>query len=387
MKPSSNSREPRLRKRLLYFVSEDWYFCSHRLPLAVAAKARGFDVTVVTRVHSHGAVIREHGLNLIPIDLDRRSFNPWREFATIAALTRAYRGVRPDIVHHVALKPVLYGSLAAILSRTPAVVNALAGLGYLFSSSQWKARLLRPAVTAVFRLLLKRGGPWVILQNPDDRDTLLQNGALLPERCVLIRGSGVDTEAFCASQEPSGRPIVVLASRMLWDKGIAEFVAAARMLREQGVDARFVLVGERDPANPAAIPEPVLLEWQSSGAVEWRGHREDMPHVFAESSIVCLPSYREGLPKVLLEAAASGRPLVGTDVPGVREIVRHNQNGLLVPPRDSPALAGALRQLIENRELRLSMGRRGREIVVDEFSIERVIAASMRLYEEALARA
>jgi glycosyltransferase involved in cell wall biosynthesis len=159
------------------------------------------------------------------------------------------------------------------------------------------------------------------------------------------------------------------------------------MLREQGVDARFVLVGERDPANPAAIPEPVLLEWQSSGAVEWRGHREDMPHVFAESSIVCLPSYREGLPKVLLEAAASGRPLVGTDVPGVREIVRHNQNGLLVPPRDSPALAGALRQLIENRELRLSMGRRGREIVVDEFSIERVIAASMRLYEEALARA
>jgi glycosyltransferase involved in cell wall biosynthesis len=371
---------------LLYLVTEDWYFCSHRLPLARAAREAGFHVTVATRVQQHAEQIVSAGLDLAPISLSRRSTNPLRELASVREIANLYRRVRPDIAHHVAMKPVLYGSIAAWRARTPHVVNALAGLGYVFSSPDPKARLLRPLVERGYRLLLNRRNSCLIVQNPDDLMLLTQQHIVDAERMVLIRGSGVDLSRFQATPEPLTAPLVVLPARMLRDKGVEEFVDAARRLTQEGIDARFALVGDPDPHNPAAIPQRRLMAWADEGVVEYWGWRDDMAQVYAQSSVVCLPSYREGLPKALLEAAACGRPIVTTDVPGCREIVSDEDNGLLVPARDSWALADALRRLITDRSLRQRMGQRGRQRAIDEFSIERVIAETLALYRECLRR-
>ncbi len=368
--------------KLLYFVTEDWYFCSHRLALAIAAQKAGYEVVVVTRVNQHAELIRSHGLKLIHFELSRRSRNPFIEFGMIWRLLRVYREEQPDIVHHVALKPVLYGSIAARLTGVPAVVNALAGLGFLFISKHFQARVIRLLVESAFRLLFNDPNVRVIFQNPDDMALLTSHGVLVTKQGVLIRGSGVCTLQFNVTPEVYGLPLVVLASRMLWDKGIAEFVEAVRQLRGQGVAARFALVGEGDPDNPASISNKQLSQWQNEGIIEWWGQRDDMPRVFAQSHIVCLPSYREGLPKVLVEAAACGRPIIATDVPGCREIVHDGENGLLVPAKDFYALANALRQLIDNPSLRIAMGKRGREIVESKFSIEHVVTQTLTLYKE-----
>lgn len=371
--------------KLLFLVTEDWYFCSHRLPLARAARAAGFEVVVATRVNEarHRAAIEAEGMRLIPLGLRRGGHNPLHELAAIGEIARIYRRERPDIVHHVALKPVLYGSLAARLSGVPAVVNALAGMGFIFSSETRKARLLRPFVARAFRLLLNAGRSVLILQNPDDRQMLVAQGVVAAARVRLIRGSGVDIRRFAPTPEPVGvPPLVILPSRLLWDKGVGEFVAAARLLQSQGVAARCALVGDSDPENSAAIPDAQLAEWAASGVVEWWGRRDDMPQVFAQANIVCLPSYREGLPKVLLEAAACARALVATDVPGCREIVIDGHNGLLAPLRDVAGLAAAIRRLVEDAALRAELGRRGRALVEAELAEERVIEQTLAVYRE-----
>lgn len=368
------------RPRLVFFVTEDWYFCSHRLPLARAASAAGFDVAVVTRVQRHAAQIRDAGIELIAIDLARASKNPFTEMRTLLQLIGIYRRLKPDIVHHVALKPVLYGTIAARLAGVPTVINALAGLGYLFSSSDIAARLSRPLLEIGFRALLRPSR--VIVQNPDDQQLLVERGLINAERTTLIRGSGVDLKAFAPALEANGIPLIVLPARLLWDKGVGEFVAAARLLRQQGVPARFALVGTPDPANPAAVPQATLDAWRAEGVVELWGWRDDMAQVFRDCHLVCLPSYREGLPKALIEAAACGRPLVTCDVPGCREVVRHGVNGLLVPPRDPAALANALKQLIENPQRRAAFGHRARDIAVAEFSLGAVIDQTLTLYRE-----
>lgn len=372
------------KPHLLFLVTEDWYFCSHRLPLAVAAKNAGFEVSVATRVTDHGKLIEEAGLRLIPLRLSRRSKHPLKEARLIADLVRIYRRERPDIVHQVAMKPVIYGSLAAHLTGVRGVVNALAGLGFLFTSDKPSARLLRPMVETAFRWLLNRPNCRTILQNPDDMHLLTHDKVLEAERIRLIRGSGVDLAKFTTSPEPEGPPLVVLPARMLWDKGVGEFVETARQLHGEGTQARFVLVGHSDTENPSAIPEAQLQDWQRSGLIEWWGHRGDMHQVFRKCHIVCLPSYREGLPKALLEAAASGRPIVTTDVPGCREVVRHDDNGLRVPRGDSSALASALRRLIGDAVLRRTLGARGRARAEAEFSLNSVIDQTLTLYREML---
>lgn len=374
------------RTKLLFVVTEDWYFCSHRLPIAREAMKLGFEIVVATRVDCHREQIIKEGFRLIPLRLLRRSTNPFSELAAIMQLIRIYRRERPDIVHHVAMKPVLYGTLAARLSGVPHIVNALAGMGYVFISRQIKAQLLKPAIRATFRLLLNSGNSRLILQNNDDCTMFTQSRLVDSERIRLVRGSGVDTAAFHPLPEPAGSPVVVLASRMLWDKGVGEFVAAARLLRSRGTDARFVLVGDTDHHNPAAITAEQLAAWHSEGAVSWQGFSDTMTTVFAQATIVCLPSYREGLPKVLLEAAASGRPIVTTDTNGCREVVIHGENGLLVPVRSIVELADALQRLIEDPELRQRMGVRGRERVVKEFTAEKVVADTLAVYEELLQR-
>jgi len=371
------------RPHLLFLVTEDWYFCSHRLPLARAALNAGFKVTVVTRVRRHAAQIREAGLELIALSMSRRSANPLRELATLREIISIYRSTRPDIVHHVALKPVLYGSVAARLAGPTRVVNALAGLGYLFSSTDKRARLLRPVIETGFRLLFRSPGTRVIVQNPDDQAWI--TGRIVERsRTVVIRGSGVDLSRFPPMTEPDGASLVVMPARLLRDKGVMEFVDAARMLRADGIAARFALVGDPDPENLAAIPHTQVEAWRREGVVECWGWREDMPEVFRQAHVVCLPSYREGLPKALIEAAATGRALVTCDVPGCREVVRDGDNGLLVPPRNSDALARALRTLIGDRDLRRSMARRSRERAVAEFSLDRVTADTLALYRSLL---
>lgn len=372
------------RPKLLYFIAEDWYFCSHRLPLALAAQDAGYDVAVVTRVNEHGGAIRRAGLRLIPFNFSRQSMNLLSELTVLVRLIVLYRKEKPDLVHHVAMKPVLYGSLAARFSGVPHVVNALAGMGYVFSSDQPTARLLRPAIGKAFKVLLSSGRSRLILQNKDDCAMFVRKRFINGERIRLIRGSGVDTAVFSPTPELAGIPLVMLASRMLWDKGIKEFVEAARQIKTRGIVARFVLVGDTDPHNPSAIPNEQLIAWQEEEVIGWWGRRDDMPAVLAQAHIVCLPSYREGLPKVLLEAASCGRPIVATDTPGCREVVRNGENGLLVPVRSTVELADAIQNMIENPELRQKMGARGREIVVSEFAIEKVISETMTVYKELL---
>jgi glycosyltransferase involved in cell wall biosynthesis len=369
---------------LLFLVTEDWYFCSHRLPLARAAIADGFRVSVVTRVARHGDEIRGAGVELIPMDLRRRSMNLFQAGRTVFELARLYRRVRPDIAHHVAIKPVLYGSIAARLAGVPGVVNAVAGMGYAFSSTDFKARLLRPAILAAFRALLNARGSRLIVQNRDDRALLISKGIVDAERVRLIRGSGVDTTVFLPRPEPTGTPVVMLASRLLRDKGIFEFIEAAKQLMSENIAARFVLVGAPDPENPASI-SPAQLKDLIGDAVEWWGPRDDMPRVLAEASVVCLPSsYREGLPKILLEAAACGRPIVATDVPGCREIVVHGENGLLVPARDSGALAAAVKALLDDPDRRSILGTRGRCMTEENFSVEHISHQTLNVYNDLL---
>ncbi|KRT53970.1 glycosyltransferase family 4 protein [endosymbiont of Ridgeia piscesae] len=370
-------------REILYVVNDADFFLSHRLPLARTMADAGWQVHVATPESPAVETIVQQGMRHHPIRMSRRGINPLGEITAFRSLLALYRGLRPDLVHHVTIKPVFYGGIAARLARLPAVVNALTGLGYLYSHQSLKARLLRFVVGRGLRLALRHRNSRVIVQNPDDGEQLERAGIVARNRQVLIKGSGVDMQAFAPRPEPDGKPLLILASRMLWSKGVGEFVEAARLLNQRGTQARFVLAGASDSGNPAAIPQSQLESWHREGVVEWWGRCTDMPGVFAQANLVCLPScYGEGVPKVLIEAAACGRAIVTTDIPGCREIVRDGENGLLVPPGESEALAEALLRLIADREVRLAMGRRGRAIAESEFSLEAVVASTMQLYRE-----
>lgn len=370
--------------KLLYFVSEDWFFLSHFFDRAVAARDAGFEVAVVTRVVEHGESIRRAGFELVSLDMDRSGVSVAGEVRTLRALCAIYRRVRPDLVHHVALKPILYGTIAAWAAGIRNVVNAPVGMGYVFTSRSLRARLLRPVVSLALRLLLNPPGSQVIVENRDDLQAFLRNGMVVADAVSLIRGAGVSLSEFQPCAEPAGPPIVILIARMLMDKGIVEFVEAARLLRAAGLQARFLLVGAPDTANPASIEKWRLEAWQSEGTVEWLGRREDIAALLAGAHIVCLPSYREGLPKTLAEAAAAGRPIVTTDVPGCREVVRDGIEGLLVPPRESARLACALERLARDPELRLRMGSAARARAVECFSTTRINEETLSVYRKLL---
>ena len=370
---------------LLFLVTADWYFCSHRLPLASAALAEGYRVSVMTQEDKHGDVIRALGADVIPVRFPRGERNPLRELALLNTLRSNYRRVQADIVHHVAIKPVLYGSLAAQCAKTRLTVNAIAGLGYLFTSSHRRARAMRRLVRPALTAALNRRCAWTIVQNRDDEALLRDMGILNHPRVRLIAGSGVDLDEFSCRPESDGPPTVLLAARMLWDKGIGEFVEAARILKSRGVHARFVLVGDPDPYNPSSIPATTLRGWDEEGLLQWQGHRDDMANAYTSAAIVCLPSYREGLPKVLIEACAAGRACVTTNVAGCRDVVEHENNGLLVPERDAPALAQAIERLILDAPLRQAMGTRARARAERDFDVRQVATATLQLYEQGLA--
>jgi len=377
------SLEDKTKGKLLYLVTEDWYFCSHRLPLARVARDAGFEVVVATRVAKHEQQILEAGLRVVPINMHRRGRSVFHEVATLWQLIKLYRSERPVLVHQVALKPVIYGSIAAWFTRVPIVINALAGLGYVYSSSTWSARLIRPLVTRVLSMLLRGRRVRSIVQNSDDFQILRDLGVSF-RQITMIRGSGVDTCAYCISPEPNIGPtdqvVVTIVSRMLWDKGLGELIECVRILRRWKVPVTFWLVGAPDPENPTSIHESVLQKWHDEGIVKWLGQRDDVSSIWAQSHIAVLPSYREGLPKSLLEASACGRAIVATDVPGCREIVHDEENGLLVAVKNPHELAIAISRLVREPLLRSRMGRRGREIVLKEFSEEHVTEQFLFLY-------
>jgi glycosyltransferase involved in cell wall biosynthesis len=374
------------KDRVLFLITEDWYFWSHRLELARAAQRAGWEVLVATRVQDHAKRIEDEGFKLLPLRLIRSSWHPLQEILTVLELIRLYRCERPDLVHHVALKPILYGSFAARVTNVKAVVNAFPGLGYTFIGDGKPKGTLRFIIGKALQWVLGLSNSRAVFQNEDDAAELVKAGVVSWERISIIRGAGVNTKIFAPPTRKTEGSLVVLAGRLLWDKGIEEFVKAARLLKASGIQSRFVLVGMVDRHNPAAISEAQLRTWEGEGAIEWWGHREDMPSILGSAEIVVLPSYREGLPKVLLEAAACARPLVATDVPGCREIVKDGVNGLLVPAKDPVSLSHAIAKLLQDPSLRAQMGACGREIALKEFSVDRISRQTLELYRELLAK-
>jgi glycosyltransferase involved in cell wall biosynthesis len=367
---------------LLFLVTEDWYFVSHRLELAIAAREAGYDVAVATRVDQHGERITAAGLKLCPVSFNRGGLNPLEELRTLAEIARIYRREKPDIVHHVALKPVIYGSLVAKWHGVGGIVNALGGLGFVFSSTAARARLLRSLVRPILKFVLGGKRSLLVVQNRGNRDQLISEGMVELGATRLIRGAGVDPDAYRQVTVESERPLVILPARLLRDKGVCEFVEAARLLRGKGVNARFALVGKPDPANPASLTQAEVDQWAAEGVVEYWGWQDDMPKVFASAQIVCLPSYHEGFPKSLLEAAASGCAIVASDIPGCREIVVSGETGWLVPVQDASRLAAALEQAIAQPALREQYGRAARALVASDFSMRRIAQETIALYDE-----
>ncbi len=366
--------------KILYFITEDWFFCSHFIERAVAAIEAGNEVAVMTRIGESASAIEKAGIRVIPITIQRRSFNLLREIAVIHSVWKIYRKEKPDLLHHVALKPILYGSLAARVSGVRAIVNAPVGMGFIFSSRTFLANLLRPIVKTALRSLLNPHGSKVVFENRDDINWAISTGLVKRDSAILIRGAGVNLEQFFPTAKPDGIPLIMLSARMLWDKGIKEFVQAASIIKQRGISARFILVGGGDTGNPTSIPEEQLLTWDKQGLVEWWGHKKDMASVLGQADIACLPSYREGLPKSLLEAAACGLPIVTTNVPGCREVVVEGVQGFLVPARDSCALADALIKLIVDPTLRLRMGAAARVRAENEFGSDVIIDQTLELY-------
>jgi len=370
--------------RLLYFVNIPRFFLSHRLPLALAARDAGYDVHVTTSDADTASVqgIIETGLPYHPLALAQHGTQPLTELRTQAAIIRLYRRLQPDLVHQVSIKPVIYGGLAARLTGVRGVVSAMSGLGRVYSDDDLKARLIQAGARPAFKLALA-GRTRMIFQNDDDRQHFLRLGLIAPERTALIRGSGVDMARFRPTPEADGLPVVLFAGRLMWRKGLGDFVEAARALRGQ---ARFVVVGYAEATSPDAVPADQIRAWADEGIVEAWGRRDDMPTVFAGAHIVCLPStYGEGVPKVLIEAAACARAIVTTDTPGCRDIARDGVNGLLVPPGDTGALITALRALIADPERRRALGAAGRHIAERDFALQTVIDQTFAVYQAALA--
>lgn len=364
--------------RLLYVVTEDWYFLSHRLPMARAARAAGYEVHVATKVADGAAAIAAEGFVLHPVPFARGTLSPIASLAAIRALRRIHRTVRPAIAHHVALQSAVLGMIAA-LGRPVACVNALTGLGYMFTSGSRKARWLRPVMGPLLRLLFDRRNCVALIQNPDDRDGLLALG-ISARRIALIPGSGVDTETLQPLPEPDGPLSIAFVGRLLDDKGIRTLVGAHRLLRQSGANIELLIAGTPDPANPSSVTEDEAQGWSREPGIHRLGHVDDIAALWARAHIAVLPSRREGLPKSLLEAAACGRPMVATDVPGCREIVRHEESGLLVPVDDAEALAAAIATLAGSPERRARYGAAARRLVVEKFAADAIGRQTVELY-------
>ncbi len=375
--------------KVILFANTEWYLFNFRLSLAQALRAEGHEVLLVSPPGAYGARLQALGFAWQAVPMERKSLNPFKELGVMWRLCCLYRRERPALVHHFTIKCVIYGSMAALWARVPARVNAVAGMGYVFTNTSLKARVLRPLVRGLIRLVVNGSGARLILQNSDDMIAFDEASLARPGLTRLVMGSGVDLMRFLprlplALKDGQVRPPtrVVLAARLLWDKGIAEFVEAARQLRAKGLRIEFLLAGAPDPGNPAAVPQAMLQLWEAEGLIELLGQVDDMAALFASAHIAVLPSYREGLPKSLIEAAACALPLVATDVPGCREVVTHELTGLRVPVKNATALADAIERLHRDPEFAHQLGQAARERVVQEFDERIVIKKTLAVYRE-----
>ena len=371
------------KKCLLFVVNSPEFFISHRLAIAIAALDCGYEVHLITgpgdaspieklNIQHHFVSLSRSGKNLIA---------EWSSFWSIYILMRE---IKPSLVHLVTIKPVLYGGVAARLASVPGVVAAISGLGSVFIAQNLKFKFLRQFIKVMYKLALGHINSKVIFQNLDDSSLFIKHGLAKPSQVHLIKGSGVLLSNYSFMPESKGAVVISLVSRLLKDKGIKEFIDAVKVLKGRGVQAKFKLIGDIDPGNPSSISKAQLDKWRSENIVEILGYRTDVPKLLAQSNIVVLPSYREGLPKILLEAAASGCAVVTTDVPGCRDAIKPDLTGLLVPVRDSVALADAIEKLVDDPMLRLQMAKAGRVFVEETFRIEDVIANHMYIYKDLL---
>lgn len=372
--------------KIIYFVSEDWYFYSHRLPIARAAKKNRYEVVVVTKVNKHDKLILQEGFKLIPIKLNRRGKNPFIELKIIFKLFQIFQKEKPDIIHNVALKPVIYGSITAFFLKRTCIVNALAGLGYIFSGDNASKSFYRTVFISIYKLIFMREKSIGLFQNPEDKNLFISKKILPFNRAVLIKGSGVDVKKYAHKEEVDGSVVkILIASRMLWSKGIGDLIKASHLLAKKNIIFKTIIVGKPDECNPDSIPLEKLKEWDKLDYVEYLGYQNNMQNIIKNSNIVALPTtYGEGVPKFLIEAVSSGRAIVTNNEPGCKEIVKNNVNGFLVESKNIQSLAEALETLILDRDLRVKFGKAGRKIVENEFSEEIVIEKTLNLYKSLL---
>ena len=371
------------RNTVLFVVSEDWYFLSHRLPQARAVRAMGFEVVVAARMGAQAGAIAREGFTTVNVPFERRSLDPIREARVAAALWRVFRRYRPIAIHAVALKPIIDTGFAALFLRRMIIINAFTGMGAVLGHFA-RPGLLKRFLASLIRILSRATGAYAIVQNNYDEAFLVGRGIVPRDRVFLVPGSGVDVEAFPYRPEPEGRVVISMVSRLLRDKGVEDLVTAARLMSRRGVSAKVQIVGNCDPDNPHSVSEAEIGNWRADG-IDFPGHRSDIAAVWASSHIAVLPSYYgEGVPKSLLEAAASGRPLVTTDTPGCRDLVPDESTGVLVQPRNAEELANALTMLVERPDMRLEMGRRARALAVRKFSDQRVMARTQDVYRSVL---
>ncbi|MGO4550149.1 glycosyltransferase family 4 protein [Lysobacter sp. 2RAF19] len=374
--------------KFVFYANTDWYLYNFRLSTALKLKAEGHDVVMLSPPGEFGERFQAHELRWIQLTMDRASLNPWREAQTISALTRILRAERPDLLHNFTVKCAIYGAIAARAARVPAVVNAVAGMGYVFASDAVLARTLRPMVKLLMRGTLGGKQSRLILQNPDDADAFVR-ARLVPQQHIrVIRSSGVNLERFLPV-DPIGeaRPLrVLMAARLLWEKGIGEFIEAARLLHAQGRNIEFVIAGSPDPGNPRSASREQAQAWVAEGLVDWRGHVDDMPTLMRSMDVIALPSYyREGVPKSLIEAAACGLAVVTTNLPGCREVVSEDGvDGLHVEPRCARSLAERLAMLDDDRVLVRRLGDEARRKAMEHFDEQMVIRRTIEVYDELL---
>jgi glycosyltransferase involved in cell wall biosynthesis len=370
-------------RKILLVANTDWYLYNFRLSLANYMREKGYETVLVSPSGRFVPKLQQQGFRWVEWKVGRKTLAPWTEVHAISKLASIFSMERPDLVHSFTVKPVLYSSFAARLAGISGIVSSVTGLGYVFLRQEAKPRSIRQVVKILYRLAFSPNRSAVIFENDADRQYFVREGLVPEERTRLIEGVGIDTDYFSLLPEPEGPPVVVLPARMLWDKGVGVLVEAARILHAR-TQVRVALVGEPDLGNPAAVEQSMLKRWSEEGVVEWWGWQEDMREVYRRSHIVTLPSLGEGVPTALLEAAACGRPIVATDVPGCKDIVIHGRNGLLVPANDPSALAEALERLLLDPELRTLMGAAGREIVLEKYTSARVNSATLQIYDNLL---
>lgn len=367
--------------KILFIVNVDWFFLSHRLPLATEIIKRGFETHLACTLTSKKSLFNKYGIITHDLKMERSSISLISELIAFFRMKKIIDKVKPDIIHLISIKPIIFGGLISRMKRIKNVVISVSGLGYVYIGNDFKTRIIRLFISLLYRIAIQKDSFKIIFQNHDDLNVFLKMRAVKKNNTILIKGSGVDLFDFLPSVEPKGIPIVILVSRMLIDKGVREFSEAAKILKNRGKNIRMILVGCCDQGNPKTLKKEEIENWISKGYIEYWGYKDNISDIMKRSNIVVLPSYREGMPKSLLEAAASARAVITTNVPGCRDAIIPDVTGVLVPAKNAQFLADAIDDLINHPEKRCAMGKAGRKFAEESFDIRNVIDTHLRIYD------